>query len=513
VRLLAARKQVAVSGLRGANGAQLVAVAATGRSASVKVRGGRARLTLPATRARLYIVKKGEVTAVLGAKKPSASQSSLEIALISIGTVFREAARVVGSRAVQGVILARGVSSKKKFTKTVDSRVLAALAKVRAALASKGLGRRSSSAAIDVFASTQGDRDRDGLHDVVDVDNDNDGVTDNYDSDSNDLAPITAGRLGFIVFSNLKMPIDSSLNLFSTGLDTTRIDAALQGSQTLAIGVAGNPLNPLRTAELDCTGLSYCSPGGTGAAIDSGTTQNFPDRNDKDEDGYGTITPGSTGDFQLKTGAKFSEIAAGDVLTQIVPAGGGKESRVTALLNFIFVSVPALKAVTTSLGTTTIDYGSAPVVGSASNCIPVPAAGPVSITIEGYRPQRPGVRSIREDEWVDIGGSRVIIDVPNTPVLTPGSGAGTGPGNCRAAGYSTTDPNLGLEPFGLRDKLSDRNASPTNTYSFTIDLTDCLAGNPGGAIAWSSGEALFVDLQFRSEYGDNAAQKFCVRRQ
>jgi hypothetical protein len=72
---------------------------------------------------------------------------------------------------------------------------------------------------------------------------------------------------------------------------------------------------------------------------------------------------------------------------------------------------------------------------------------------------------------------------------------------------------LGLEPFGLRDKLSDRNASSTNTYSFTIDLTDCLAGNPGGAIAWNSGEALFVDLQFRSEYGDNAAQKFCVRRQ
>jgi hypothetical protein len=30
---------------------------------------------------------------------------------------------------------------------------------------------------------------------------------------------------------------------------------------------------------------------------------------------------------------------------------------------------------------------------------------------------------------------------------------------------------------------------------------------------WNAGETLFTDLQLRSEYGDNAAQKFCFARQ
>jgi len=511
----AALRKISVSNLRQFNGARLVAISSAGQSASVKIRSGKASITPPASKVRLYVVKNGEVVAVLGAKKPSASGQRVEAEAVMISSVFLAAARVVGSRATQGVILARGVSAST-FKKVVDPKTLASLAKVKAAIASKGRGRSSASGTSGVVVSSisTGDRDKDGLHDMVDVDNDNDGVTDNYDSGSNDQSNITTRRPGFVVFSNLKLGIDQSLNLFTTGLDDAGIDAALRNFQTLAIGVAGNPSNPLREAELDCTGLSYCTPGGTGAVIDNGSSQTFPDRSDKDGDGFGTITPGSTGDFQLLTGAGFADIAAGDVLSQIfVDSSTGKTTRVTSMLNFIFVSAPAVKAVTTGLGANTIDYSAVPIVGSPANCIAVPAAGPVSVTIEGYRPQRPGVRSVGEGQWVDIGGSRVIIDVPNAPLATPSSPASAGPGNCRASSYSTTDPNLTPDAQWLQDTTSDRDASASNTFSFTVDLTDCLTGNPGGALTWNSGEYLFVDLQFRSQYGDNAAQKFCLRRQ
>lgn len=509
-----ALRRIVVSKIRQFNGAQLLAVSASGRTSAVKIRGGKATIRPPESKVRLYVVKDGEVQAVLGAKKPSSSSRRVEAEAISIATVFQAAARVIGSQAAQGVILAQGLSSRN-FNKVVDPKILASLAKVKAAIASKGRGKSANASRTvpTVQSAKSGDRDKDGLHDVVDVDNDGDSITDNYDAGSNDKSGITESRPGFVVFSNLKLGIDQSLNLFTTGLDTARIDAALRNFQTLAIGVAGNPNDPLRQAELDCTGLSYCSSGGTGSALAIGT-RGFPDRDDKDGDGFGTITPGPTGDFQLLTGAAFSEIAAGDVLSQIfVDSASGKETRVTSMLNFIFASTPAVKTVATVLGANSVNYSAAPILGSPPNCIEVPATGPVSVTIEGYRPQRPGVRSVGEGQWVDIGGSRVIIDVPNAPLATPSSPASAGPGNCRATSYSTTDPNLTPDAQWLQDTTSDRDASASNTFSFTVDLTDCLTGNPGGALTWNSGEYLFVDLQFRSQYGDNAAQKFCLRRQ
>ena len=52
--------------------------------------------------------------------------------------------------------------------------------------------------------------------------------------------------------------------------------------------------------ELDCLGLSYCSAGGTGRALEGGA---FPGDYDVDADGFGAIFRGTTGDFQLGVGA------------------------------------------------------------------------------------------------------------------------------------------------------------------------------------------------------------------
>ena len=58
--------------------------------------------------------------------------------------------------------------------------------------------------------------------------------------------------------------------------------------------------------ELDCGGLGYCSTGGSGKALER--SRAFPDDFDSDTDGFGLLGVGPTGDFQLLTGAKASEI-------------------------------------------------------------------------------------------------------------------------------------------------------------------------------------------------------------
>jgi hypothetical protein len=89
----------------------------------------------------------------------------------------------------------------------------------------------------------------------------------------------------------------------------------------------------------------------------------------------------------------------------------------------------------------------------------------------------------------------------------------SGAHNCAVSSYSVgSDPNLSLGTDAIIDGKNDLDASASNTFTFTVDVTHCLNNAVGGAISWSTGEQLFLDLQFRSAGGDNAAQKFCLRR-
>jgi hypothetical protein len=71
---------------------------------------------------------------------------------------------------------------------------------------------------------------------------------------------------------------------------------------------------------------------------------------------------------------------------------------------------------------------------------------------------------------------------------------------------------LSIGSEGLQDNKGDVDATASNTFEFAINVTDCLAAAQGGAISWAPGEQLQLDLQFRSRDGDNAAQKFCLKR-
>ncbi len=368
------------------------------------------------------------------------------------------------------------------------------------------LSRSFSGSSVKVAAAAD-DNDGDGLPDALDVDDDDDGILDAYDSNSGSSDTSST----FHLFSNLKVNIESSLNVNAGNAVTQElINDLVSEHSTLAIEVAGGNTN---TTELDCgpnstSGLSYCASGGTGVSLSS--SGNFPDDLDADNDGFGTIVVGDTGDFQLSTGATAEEIKAGDTYREIVTDSGNNETVYTGMLNFIFNTTPAVKSVTVGATTTNITY---PVnngdPGTSNNCISVPATGNVTLSLVGWRPQRPGIEASGEAEYVDIGNSLITIDIPNAPCTLSGGGgcSGSGPGNCSSASYSTSDSNLSTSTNGLQDSFVDTDANAANTFSFDIDLSNCL-----GDTAWTAGQSLFLDLQFKSREGDNAAQKFCVKR-
>jgi len=113
------------------------------------------------------------------------------------------------------------------------------------------------------------------------------------------------------------------------------------------------------------------------------------------------------------------------------------------------------------------------------------------LTLTFWRPQRTpiGTGENREaclDEtppcaWIDIG--RVTYGV------TVEGGAGACP---EQSAFSTADPNLTPKspggPGGFRDLAPDRPALAANTFTYTLNVTQCLASH--GA-SWNSGERGF----------------------
>ena len=69
--------------------------------------------------------------------------------------------------------------------------------------------------------------------------------------------------------------------------------------------------------------------------------------------------------------------------------------------------------------------------------------------------------------------------------------------------------NLSVSNDGVADAASDRPSDPANTLTFTVDLDACLAAS---GLTWGAGQSLKVDIQARSEFGDNAAQAVYFKR-
>lgn len=366
-----------------------------------------------------------------------------------------------------------------------------------------GLVRRTS-------AGTSGagrDQDGDGVIGAFDIDDDGDLLIDNFERTSAAPAFFAEPSSDFRMFSNFKLDISRSVNANSGNTDL--IAAIFPDTVGLAIWAPTSP----STGELDCLGLTYCSTGGTGTVFidEGGPTVEFPEGRDADGDGWGDLVAGMTGDFQLRPHAPTSAIHSGDTFIARVSSDGvaAQEER-PGVLNFVFSTTPALTTWSVAGGGSgSVSY---PVgdfaVGTSANPIPVPA-GSATVTLTFWRPQRQAVsgESASADGFVDIGGLTYVADIPNAPSGGAGS-PGRGPGTCRS-GYTTTDSDAAVGGEGIVDRATDRAAHPANTLSFTLDLDACLAG----VATWSSGQSLGVDIQAKTTYGDNAAQKIYFRKE
>lgn len=523
-------KQARVTGKLNKPGYTLVALADNGKATSVRAKGS-FTLVLPARKVTLHLRAKSGVYAgpiVVGGSRRKAILGVKGGARLGVVAVKHGYARP--TRALPARFVNRSVKSKARNGVPVGAAVFG---RVRAkAGGASGSGR---------------DQDGDGIPGAFDVDDDGDLVLDNVDRSGARTAqappppgpqpgpvqpgpvqpgpvqpgPVQPGPVqpgpgqpgpgpqgapaGFRVFSNLKLGIENSINANTGSVTDEQIDRAVASSATLAMQVPDGD-----SVELDCGGLTYCSTGGTGRALEGGA---FPGAYDGDGDGFGAIFRGSTGDFQLGVGARASQIGSGDAFIERVTTGP-TTTQLPGILNYMFSTTPALARWADGSASGNVSYPAGPGSdGTAQNPISLTAGadGHVVATLTYWRPQRKAIEGSGEGAgWIDIGGLGYSADIPNGPSAgAPGAPGGPGSGRCDGGAYGTGDPSMSVNGDQVLDAAGDRPADPGNQLTFFVDVTRCLAN--GGA-TWNPGETLGVDIQARSNYGDNAAQKVYFRR-
>lgn len=374
-----------------------------------------------------------------------------------------------------------------------------------------------------------GDLDRDGIPDPLDIDDDGDLTLDAVDRSPRArtaASPAQEAANEFGIHPVLPLLFGSSASS-NAGSSDQAIEAALPTLGRLGIDPVG------ASTELDCGGtpdpndpdgwiggLGYCTRGGTGSAysysldLDEPSGSNvfggppFPGSPggpfDPDGDGFGTL--GGNGLTQLHHGARardprldpnISQIGSGDLLVQRVSAEceSANKTCFTSTVPFVFATAPAL-----------VSWGDRP---GESNSISYPIQSPaepfpvsdspddadsdVEVTLRFWRPQRRPIAGEpghgQPGAWIDMGGlthSAAVLDPPGESATTDGR-------RCPESAYTIPPEEdelvAGSPPEstteGLIDRAPDRPADPTNTFTYTLNLTECLLGT-----AWSSGEDL-----------------------
>jgi hypothetical protein len=331
--------------------------------------------------------------------------------------------------------------------------------------------------------SAGGDSDSDGVPNAFDIDSNGNGVLDSVDAEA-PPAP------GFGVFSQMFLTIDQTVNADASAISTADIDAAMKAHLSLVFTAVPENVG----VELDCGGLSYCSAGGTGQhqtgpAGAGGTLDPFPACCDSNANGWGSLNSdnrGPTGsEFVLKPNASSTEIGSGDTMIEHITSNTAA-TELPGSLNFVFDTVPALKAWSSGTATTPtpVTY---PVAaggpGTQANPLPVTKAanGDYTLTLTFWRPQRKAIAGAGEgSDFVDIGGLAYDVNIPNAGGPAGGSGAPVSP-QCDPASLSTADPHGAVVSDGngsigrVADNAPDQPSDPANTLTFSVDLTKCLA--------------------------------------
>ncbi len=486
-------------------GYTVIALAADGKGKSVRASRGTFRLRPPARRVTLHL------------RAPDGKYAGP----IVVGSTEHGRRAIVGVRAGARLGRVRVRGRYAKLSRRLRKRWVDASRAVRARrgvpIGTRGFGRVRSR---PPRRPIPGDRDIDGIPDALDIDDDGDLILDSFDRSRAARAAQDdeeASQLG--VFSRLELGIHDTPNANHPAL-AAQIDGALSrlGDLLITPKEAGDELDcgrPQLRTDPSVGGLVYCSRGGTGTlpyGHPMGPLE-FPECCDTEDppDGFGTVTPdgplvpgppdpNSPRPMSLRHGATSDQIGTGDLLILLRASGG--EAR--ANLEFIFATTPAL-----------ISYDDDGPGGNAPTPVPYPISGPtlgpgdhtpsgpgmptngfpvtarpdghVVVTLEFWRPQRSRVDTdpgpTKEGDsavWIDIGGANYEVQIANMGFP------------CPAGAFSEDDPELTQPPGSHRliDGALDRPANPANTFTYTVDLTECVESRGLGARFDESGEEI-----------------------
>jgi hypothetical protein len=215
----------------------------------------------------------------------------------------------------------------------------------------------------------------------------------------------------------------------------------------------------------------------------------FPACCDPGGDGFGTIFgPGAP---ELPTGASFDlwphatseEIGTGDTPILNLTVNGVVEQQPLTLA-YVFDTVPAIDTWNDGAGhsgtITNPGSGGNMCVGASpgTHCNPLPVAadssGNVMLTLTWWRPQRQGIPGAGEPAFMDIGHLAYSLGfyTNNQPQIS-----------CPGSTITSSDPELTITQASLAnnpnqaliDGADDQPASPANTLTATVNLTQCFA--------------------------------------
>jgi hypothetical protein len=475
-----AARPAPVTGKLNKPGYTLVALGYDGRATSVRARGS-FRLVPPGARFTLQLRNKwgkyagGVVVGGTGSRVIVGLKAGAKLGVIKVLKGYARPAKPVPARFVD---------------------------RKRTAQARKGVPRGNGRNFGLVRSSARGpsgaggDSDRDGAPNAFDIDVDGDVILNPFDSSSvrslasNAQGPAPAS--GPSVFSQLFLNMDETVNANASAASVAQIDSTVAKFLNIKLAVPQGEL-----MELDCGGLVYCSPGGTGITAtppeEGNASLNFPACCDPDGNGFGNLRgPGAAplrrigeGDeFSLNPSATSTQIGSGDAwILRTTSAGVATQTPVT--LPFVFITVPALARYDDGAGSAaTVSY---PVPaggpGTPSNPIAIGrnTSGDYVFTMTLFRPQRRGIASAGEASYMDLGRLRYAVQLPNVPGQAQGSPGG--PTQCSQASLSTSDPNLTSVNSGdsgmLADQSGDKPADPANTLTFSVNLSKCVSDKGG----------------------------------
>lgn len=494
-----ARPLAPITGKLSKAGYTVIALASTGRAASVRARAGGFSLRPPASKVTLQLRAPNGVYAgpvVIGSGRHGAHtivgvRAGARLGTITVNTA-RGYAKVAHRVATRWVDAGRWARARKSVP-----------------IGAANFGRvRSKPPRV----SSPGDLDVDGVPDRLDVDVNGNLILNRVDRSTSSRARAAQTDSPFFIGANLGgIPPSDVVNANATAVSDARIDQVLARYEMLAIGILpGAP-------ELDCGGapdpnnpqgwiggLSYCTRGGTGEAQVGEATpkifQPFPACCDLDGDGLANLVNNSPnpppGALFLSPRATSSQIGTGDVLIQRVTANGVSTDTPT-MLPYIFGTVLALVSYDDGQGnSTTVSYSGDPynARGTVTNPFPVAAGadGQISLKLRFWRPQRRPIPP-EPGDWTDIGKLSYTANVQSvgTTEIPPRKR------NCPQDAFSENDPNVSApqtfnantDQGGVTDLAPDQPANAANTITYTLNLTKCLQSLGFG---WNPGESAIV---------------------